>query len=151
MEKMENRTQRGKRTRDQLGFTYLILLIGIALIGIGLVATSETWIKSDYRQKEIQNRWIGMQYKNALSSYYYSGTKNTFTYPATVSDLLDDGRFFPPKRHLRQNYPNSFQSSQNWKPIKNGNFIVGFSTIQKNSSQENFEYAIVFSPTAGQP
>ena len=60
----------GRGGPSQGGFTYLALLIAVALIGIGLVAASEVWSQSRQREKEQELLFIGEQFRQAIGMYY---------------------------------------------------------------------------------
>lgn len=103
------RTQRAQR-----GFTYLGLLLAIALIGIGLAAASEVWSTVAKRQRLEQLEWVGRQYVQAIASYYESSPGRVKAYPKTLQDLVEDKRFPFTRRHLRQAYPNPFGGESDW-------------------------------------
>ena len=81
----------GKRT--QRGFTYLAMLIAVALIGVGLVAGSEVWSHSRQREKEQELLFIGEQFRRAIGQYYERTPGAVKRYPDKLQDLLDDPRF----------------------------------------------------------
>lgn len=97
------------------GFTYLGLLIAIALIGIGLAVVSEVWVKVAERQKLAQLEWIGQQYVQAIGSYYYANTGSVHYYPQTLEDLLEDKRHLGIIRHIREIYANPFTGKVDFK------------------------------------
>lgn len=57
---------------SQAGFTYLGVLLMIALMGIGLTSVGELWSSASRRDRERQLLWVGTQYAQALRSYYRS-------------------------------------------------------------------------------
>ncbi len=103
---------------EQRGFTYLGLLLAIALIGIGLTAASEVWVTTANREKTVALEWAGAQFVNAIGSYYESTPGATKTYPATLEELLEDRRYLTARRHLRAIYVNPFTNSIDWIPVK---------------------------------
>lgn len=90
----------------QTGFTYLAVLFTITIAGISLSVTSEVWIKQAEREHKAQADWVGAQYEEAIGSYYYSSlpVNGLRAYPRSLDDLMEDKRFTPPRRHLRQTY-----------------------------------------------
>jgi type II secretory pathway pseudopilin PulG len=92
--------------RKEAGFTYLGVLLAIALIGIGLAAASEVWVASARRQRVEQLEWVGQQYAQAIGSYYESTPGRSKKYPSALQDLLADNRYVTVRRHLRQLYAN---------------------------------------------
>lgn len=105
---------RSRRTLDgqqctphrQRGYTYIFVLFSVALIGIGLAAASELWVKRSQDEDRIQDRWIFEQYKMALKQYCLASSAigDPRVKPINIESLLEDKRFFPPLRHLRRIY-----------------------------------------------
>lgn len=58
--------------RRQVGFTYLGVLLAVALLGIGLTAASEVWSTVARRQRMRQLEWVGQQYAQAIGNCYES-------------------------------------------------------------------------------
>jgi len=102
----------------QRGFTYLALLLAIALLGIGLAAASEVWSTVAKRQRMEQLEWVGQQYLQAIGSYYESSPGPVKAYPKTLKELLDDKRFAFARRYLRQEYVNPFSGRPDWVLVR---------------------------------
>ena len=102
-------------TGRQNGFTYLGLLLAIALLGLGLAAASEVWSTVARRQHMEQLEWVGQQYMQAIGSYYESSPGGAKTYPRTLLDLVEDRRYPFVLRHLRQVYVNPFTDKPDWE------------------------------------
>lgn len=101
----------------QKGFTYIGVLIAVALLGIGLSVVSEVWTKTAEHQKLVQLDWVGQQYVQAIQSYYYANTGTVHFYPQTLEDLLEDKRYLSIKRHIRKLYPDPFTGKVQWALI----------------------------------
>jgi type II secretory pathway pseudopilin PulG len=127
---------------QQRGFTYLGMLIIVALMGTGLVAFGELYSHAAQREKERELLFIGEQFRDAVASYY-NKSPGAKVYPKKLEDLLEDKRFPMPQRHLRRVYRDPMTGSQEWglveapgggfmgvhslseeTPIKSGNFSV---------------------------
>ena len=54
----------------QSGFTYLYVLMLIALIGMGLAAAGTLWRTEAPRAHEAELLFVGAQYRQAIRSYY---------------------------------------------------------------------------------
>ena len=114
-----SRVLRCPPARDrQAGFTYLWVLVAVALIGIGLAATGEVWMASARRAKVEQADWAGLQYVQAIGSYYESAPSGANVYPHSLEALLEDGRGPITRRHLRTPYRNPFSDDGRWEPVR---------------------------------
>jgi type II secretory pathway pseudopilin PulG len=103
---------------QQTGFTYLGILIAVAVVGIGLTAASEVWVATSSRQKMTALDWAGQQYIQAIRSYYQASPGSVKSYPMEVADLLEDRRFLTIRRHLRTAYLNPFTQKADWNAIR---------------------------------
>jgi len=101
----------------QRGFTYLALLLAIAVLGIGLAAASEVWVTTARRQKLEQLEWIGAQFTQAIGSYYTASPGSVKVYPETLEELLEDRRYLTIRRHLRTVYLNPFTGKADWEKV----------------------------------
>lgn len=101
--------------QSQGGFTYLGLLMAIALLSIGLTGASEVWFTTAQRQRTEQSQWAAQAFVNAIGSYYESGPVGVKRFPKRMDDLLEDRRGGSVRRHLRQIYPNPFTGESTWE------------------------------------
>ncbi len=97
------------------GFTYVWVLLAIAIMGVGLLAVSEVWVTSARRQRLVELDWIGAQFVQAIGGYY-EATPGVIikTYPLNLQDLLEDRRYLTVRRYLRQIYANPFSGKADW-------------------------------------
>jgi len=105
----------GHRRRCDRGFTYLWVLLAIALVGVGLTAVSQVWVTTAQRQKADELEWIGAQFVQAIGSYYESSPGFSKTFPSSVQDMLEDRRSAVVRRHLRSAYRNPFTARDDWQ------------------------------------
>lgn len=91
----------GKPT--QSGFTYLFVLMLIALIGMGLAAAGTLWRTDAQRAREADLLFVGGQYRQAIRDYYQLDPGQP-QLPLTIDDLLEDNRRPNTVRHLRRAY-----------------------------------------------
>ncbi|MGH8707944.1 MAG: type II secretion system protein [Burkholderiales bacterium] len=115
----------------QRGFTYLAMLLAVAVIGIGLAAAGEVWSTAVQREKEQELLFVGDQYRRAIRLYHQSSTDQRVpaAYPRALKDLLEDKRGVATKRHLRKLYADPMTGKAEWGlvPIKapDGERIMG--------------------------
>lgn len=122
---MAVRSRAGRRAR-QRGFTYLGVLLAVALIGLGLTMAAEVWTTVAHRQKLEQLEFAGQQIAQAIGSYYESTPGPAKEYPRSLDDLLEDRRSPAVRRHLRQIYLNPFDRQGRWELMRvPGGGVVG--------------------------
>lgn len=91
----------------QSGFTYLFVLLLIALIGMGLAAAGTLWSTDVKRAREAELLFIGAQYRQAIRSYYEREPQQP-RFPQSVDELLEDHRGVEIARHLRRAWLDPF-------------------------------------------
>jgi len=111
------------------GFTYLWVLISVALLGLGLTIGTQIYQTQKIRSKEQQLLFIGHQYRNAIQSYYQATPGPQKQYPSSIEDLLRDPRFTGMRRHLRQPYIDPITNEAQWGLIRVGDRIVGIHSL----------------------
>src|SRR5262245_44395213 len=90
--------------RFERGFTYLGILIAMALFGVALAATGEVWRTTAQREREQELLFVGNQFRTAFMNYYANTPAGKPRFPRTLDDLVEDSRFPVPRRHLRRVY-----------------------------------------------
>ena len=131
------------------GFTYLWVLLAIAIVGVGLVAASEVWVTSARRHKAEELAWVGGQFVQAIGSYYYASPGGANVYPVALEDLLEDRRFVTVRRHLRTIYLNPFSGKADWELVRGENGrIVGVRAVWTADAAQVAK-GFVFMPLAG--
>lgn len=98
----------------QSGFTYLAILLVVALMGIGLAAIGMTWHTAQQRDKERQLLFAGQQFRKAIETYYQKTPGVGKRYPRSLEVLLQDDRYLVPLRHLRQVYSDPLTNKNEW-------------------------------------
>ncbi|MBV9189067.1 MAG: type II secretion system protein [Betaproteobacteria bacterium] len=147
----------------QGGFTYLGVLVIVALMGFGLAAFGELYSHAAQREKERELLFIGNQFRDAIASYY-NKSPGAKVYPKKLEDLLEDTRFPMPQHHLRRVYRDPMTGTSEWAlvdapgggfmgvhslseetPIKSADFSVKDATF---ADAENYtKWMFTYSPT----
>lgn len=112
-------------SRKEAGFTYIALLLLIAVWSISLCVTVEVFEKKRQRDLQKQITWEAEQYVNAIESYYYSAPIGKRKLPGALSDLVEDNRTSPPARHLRSISSESTSREMTLRPLGGGSGIFG--------------------------
>lgn len=100
--------------RRQHGFTYLSLMILLAIIG--LVTASSIKLGSVLQRSRAEQELleIGAAFSDALQSYAEATPSGQPTMPPTLKDLLRDPRFPTLKRHLRKIFVDPVTGRAEW-------------------------------------
>ncbi len=128
--------------RDERGFTYIALLIFIAVLATGLAAASEVWYLAVKREKEQELLFAGDQIRNAIAMYANHTPLHSQRYPARLEDLLQDPRYPMTRRYLRQIYLDPITNSTDWGLVKgaSGEILGVYSKSEDQPvKQGNFE------------
>nr|WP_315484273.1 type II secretion system protein [uncultured Undibacterium sp.] len=160
--------------RKETGFTYIGLLILIAILGI--IAAASVQVGSIFQRRIAEETLldIGAEYQRALLSYANATTNGQRSTPQNLNDLIKDPRYPKVIRHLRRIYNDPLTGKNNWgvirakdqngfngiigiyslsdqTPIKIGNFPQTFTHFtNKSSYQEWIFYHPALQPHARQ-
>lgn len=108
------------------GFTLLIMLGLVALMGLGLAMAGPAWQQQTAREREQQWLRVGEIYARALGSYVAASPGSLKQAPLQLEDLSLDTRFVGIRRHLRQAYRDPMQPQKPWTVLRDSqNRIVG--------------------------
>jgi type II secretory pathway pseudopilin PulG len=102
----------------QRGFTYLGLLLSVALTGAGLAGAGSVWSVHAQRERELELLFAGDQYRRAITAYYNEVPQGqSHRFPRRLEDLLQDKRWPTMKRHLRRLYIDPMTGSAEWATV----------------------------------
>ena len=99
---MAANTARGEARGRQAGFSYLLVLMMVAVGGVGMAAVGTVWSTARQHDDEAQLLHVGQQYRLAIRSYYLAAPAPQRRYPPSLDDLLKDPRTPATLRHLRR-------------------------------------------------
>lgn len=111
--------RRRSRGRDaQAGFSYLALMIVVAILALATSATLTLGSIAQRRETEQRLLEVGNAYRRAIRSYVDSSPAGDRRYPSALSDLVRDPRHAGVRRHLRQLYPDPITGKNDWVLIQ---------------------------------
>lgn len=140
--RMANRMNHGSLPRRQRGFTYIALLIAVALIGVALVAASEVWSHSRQREREQELLFIGGQFRQAIERYYQRTPGAVKRYPAKIEDLLEDKRYLATQRYLRKIFVDPMTGKSEWGLIPApGGGVMGVHSLSSGKPVKTSRFA----------
>ena len=100
--------------RPEAGFTYLGLMILVAILALATSGTLTLGSIAQRREAEQRLLEVGATYRQAIASYLNSSPGGNRRYPARLADLLRDPRYPGVRRHLRQLYPDPITGKAEW-------------------------------------
>lgn len=123
------------------GFSYLWVLLLVALMGVGLTVAAEVHSVASQRDKERELLAIGRQFSTAIGRYYESGSNRE--YPLSLDDLLRDERVPGVRRHLRKIFVDPMTGKAEWGIVRFDGRIIGVHSLSKKKpiKQDGFEAA----------
>jgi type II secretory pathway pseudopilin PulG len=129
------------------GFTYIWLLVAIAVMAAGLAAIGEVASTAAKREKEAELLFVGDQFARAIAEYHAS-SPGAPQYPQKLEDLLADNRYPNARRYLRRVYRDPITGRADWglvrgpgggivavhsqsmeRPLKTANFPQGYESF----------------------
>ncbi len=128
----------------QAGFTYIAVLIAVAIIGVFLAEAGVVWHTMVQRERERQLLFVGDEFRLAIARYYNAGGTQGAAghqYPQRLEDLLRDPRLLGVARYLRKIYHDPITGSAEWGLVRTtGDRIIGVYSLseQKPLKQANF-------------
>lgn len=99
------------------GFTYLWLLLVVALSAVSLVAWGQWWYSTGQRERERELIFRGEQIAQALASYRSARGVGPPRWPRTLDELVQDKRGSVDRHHLRQPYADPLATDGQWSLI----------------------------------
>ena len=96
------------------GFAYPVLLVVVAVLGLGLARLGPLWEQADRREREQELLRVGELYAQALASARRDAPGGASGYPGRLEDLLLDTRFVGTRRHLRRLYADPLNPARPW-------------------------------------
>lgn len=128
------------------GFTYVWVLLAVALMAAGLAAVGEVASTAAKREKEAELLFVGDQFARAIAEYRAS-SPGAPQYPQKLEELLADNRHPNLRRYLRRVYSDPM-TGRDWglvrgpgggimgvhsqsmeRPLKTANFPQGYESF----------------------
>lgn len=144
----------GEQSAREGGFTYIGLLVLIALIGIMLSVVGQVTATTMQREREKQLLWVGHAYRNAIGRY----VARNGHYPRALADLVQSTTATAdplPAHFLRRLYPDPMAQGADWVlvPALDGG-IMGIASSSnrapiKRSGFDAADYAFADAETYG--
>lgn len=122
------------KRRLQSGFSYLWVLLLVAVMGLGLSVASDMYVTTAKREREKELLAIGRQFQAAIRRYHdFRAGEAQAQYPASLEDLLRDPRAPGTVRHLRKIFVDPMTGKAEWGLIKLGDRVVGVHSMSRDA------------------
>lgn len=110
-----------KSSLNRKGFTYLLALVMVMVMGIMLSAVGQSWKTIMQREREEELIFRGRQYKDAITRWYNPRPGEHQATPLRdLKDLLQDPRTLTTVRYLRRLYTDPMTGKE-WTVITDPN------------------------------
>lgn len=135
----------------QAGFTYVLVLFLVALVGLGLASVATVYTTIAKRERENQLLFVGQQFRDALESYEAQTPQGSVPFPKSLDELLRDPRYPVLKRHLRKLYVDPMTGTTNWGFERNaaGGIVGVFSTALEAPLRQELPKQLELNAAAG--
>jgi len=126
------------------GFTYIALLIFIAIMGVVLASAGEVWHMAVQREKERELLFVGDQFRRAINQYSGHSPAGSGRFPMSLEDLLKDPRTPTTQRYLRKIYNDPITGSPEWGLVKGtSGEILGIYSLSEDEPIKKFNFRLV--------
>lgn len=117
------------------GFTYVGLLIAVAVMAAGATAALDAGARLQLREQEAELLAIGQEFRAALKSYAEATPVGQPDAPKELGELLRDPRHPGVKRHLRRIYPDPLTGREEWGFARSPDGrIIGMRSLSTSAS-----------------
>ena len=117
----------------QRGFTYVGLMIFVAIIALASVATLSAGSAMQRRMNEDELLFVGTQFAAAFRSYYEATPAGQRNYPAKLEELLRDPRYPGIRRHLRRIYGDPVTGKAEWGLVTAAGGVIGVHSLSREA------------------
>ena len=119
----------------QRGFTYIGLLIVVAIVAAGATASLGAGAALQQREVEAELFAIGLEFRNALQGYADATPVGQPTAPKELDELLRDPRAPGVRRHLRRLYPDPLTGKAEWGIVREADGrIAGIHSLSQTAT-----------------
>lgn len=119
--------------RGQEGFTYIGLLIVLAIIGVAAAGTLQMGSVLQRHAAEEELLAVGLEFREALKAYAHATPGGAPAAPHSLQDLLRDPRYPNPHRYLRRIPADPLTGQVKWGLVlgPDGQSIIGIHSLSK--------------------
>jgi type II secretory pathway pseudopilin PulG len=136
--------------RGMRGFTYIGLMLMIVFIGIALAGTGVIWSAQRTREKEAELLFIGDQFRKAIAAYHARNLNVGDGFPKSCNELLQDPHQATVQRYLRKVYADPFTGKPEWGLVKGrSGGIIGVYSLAPGIPRKQVGFPAIYDVFAG--
>lgn len=151
----------GTRGARQAGFTYIAVMLSVAISSAVLSAGAIVWHIEARRERERELLWVGDQYRRAIILHLLAGAAAGPRLPQSLDDLLLDRRAGVTRRYLRKPYVDPITRGAEWgllklpdggiigvyslseeAPIKRANFLSPYESFSAATRYSDWKFVL---------
>jgi len=102
------------RAGEQRGFTFVWVLMALAVFSLGLALIGPRWSDDARRERERELLRVGNLYAQAIAAFRAATPGSIKSYPPKLESLVIDDRMLSTVRYLRKLYPDPVDPSRPW-------------------------------------
>jgi type II secretory pathway pseudopilin PulG len=134
------------RSASQLkahGYTYVVVLVMLAVLSLAAALTLEVAETSARRSAEAELVFVGKEFERAFASYYRQSPVGKRRFPERLEDLVRDPRLPGVKRHLRRLYVDPLTGGE-WQtvPAEGGGIMAVYSGASGSPFRQQMGLAV---------
>jgi type II secretory pathway pseudopilin PulG len=139
-----------RRTAPQRGYTYLVVLVMLAVLSLASALTLQVAETNGRRSAEAELIAVGKEFERAFASYYRQSPGGTRRFPERLEDLVRDPRLPGVKRHLRRVYVDPLTGGE-WQtmPAPGGGIMAVYSSAADKPYREEIGPLLAEPPVMG--
>jgi type II secretory pathway pseudopilin PulG len=153
------------RRSVERGFSFVVVLLLLAVMSAGSVAMASIWSAELRRERERELLHIGSLYARAIKAYHDAAPGGVKQYPSSLDDLLLDQRYVGTVRYIRKLYTDPTQpgtpldlvigpdqtvqgvvSTNPEAPLRQQPLDLGFTTLPKAQRYSEWRFVARSSP-----
>jgi type II secretory pathway pseudopilin PulG len=127
-----DRAHMAGRRRRAAGFTYIGVLLLVAMMGVSLSVVGEVWQTKQKREKEAELLYVGDRIRHAIGLYNANTPGGAERFPRRLEDLLKDPRYPGVRRYLRKIYRDPMTGRAEWGLVKAGDYLAGVYSLSED-------------------
>jgi type II secretory pathway pseudopilin PulG len=131
------------------GFTYIGVLIFIAVLGVLLAVAGNIASTQRKRERERELLFVGDQFRKAIGQYY-ERSPGLKQFPKSIDDLLLDRRYPSIQRYLKRPFRDPITGKSEWGLVSGpGDTVMGVYSLSEDKPLKQVDFKDEYAPFEG--